>query len=217
MSNKEFFDYLIETAEKLRVPHQNDKGLWTTGKHIGTKHEPVNHNVGFRFDYPFNELRFDSVDGWQQHKRMCGWQNVEESSTVVIKARLHFGLPKYEPTDEEAKYYNYQYERIVGSLDREAQRKREITDAWNAVKDLRPMPATIENITAMLHYFKMEGCVGELVPMTIGYSCNDYDCDGKYAVAMKLDKPIVVNEEGETSDRIVCGAPRGHLTKYYRV
>ena len=51
--------------------------------------------------------------------------------------------------------------------------------------------------------------------MTIGYQCNQYDCDGKMATTIKLDEPIMV--AGEMGTMFQYGAPRGHLTKYERI
>lgn len=180
------------------------------GKNIGNEHTPVNGNAGFRFGYPFNNVRFDSVKGWQSLRQGFGWQNTNDNSSRIIRCRFHFGLGKAEGNDEA-------YERVMDDINRGNRRKQEITDAYNDIKNLRPVPATIANITAILRYYKMQGFVGDLLPMDIGYSCNDYDCDGKYAVAIKLERPITYNEDGEQSDRFVCGAPRGHLTKYTRI
>lgn len=54
-----------------------------------------------------------------------------------------------------------------------------------------------------------------LPKMTIGYQCNQYDCDGKTATTIKLDQPIKV--AGEMGTQFVYGAPRGHLEKYERI
>lgn len=54
-----------------------------------------------------------------------------------------------------------------------------------------------------------------LPEMTIGYQCNQYDCDGKTATTIKLDQPIKV--AGEMGTQFVYGAPRGHLEKYERI
>ena len=53
--------------------------------------------------------------------------------------------------------------------------------------------------------------VWKLPAMTIGYSCNQYDCDGKSAVTIKLDEPV----NGYT--KLSYGAPRGHLTAYTNI
>lgn len=54
-----------------------------------------------------------------------------------------------------------------------------------------------------------------LPKMTIGYACRQYDCDGKMATTIKLDKPIVV--AGQQGTMFQYGAPVGHLTNYERI
>lgn len=184
--------------------------------YFGIEHTPTTQNRGFRFGM-FGDIRFDSVKGWQKMRKGSGWMHVSELSHDVIKTRIECGLPAYEPKEDEAEKYREHYEKVVKTMGWAKRRNQEIKSAYDAIKDLRPVPANIENITAILRYYKMEESVGELLPMTIGYSCNGYDCDGKYAVAIKLDRPIVYNEDGDMSDRFVCGAPHGHLVKYTRI
>jgi len=184
---------------------------------IATPHHPVNGNEGMRFEYPFTDFRFDSINGWQKHSPVNGWVHVSETSRDIIALRIHFDLPQYQPTSEEAEAYNTQYNAVVAENERTAKREQEINEAWEAIKDMKPIPSTIENIYTMLRYFRLHG-VGELPMMTIGYSCNEYDCGGKRpAVAVKLDEAIIVNEDGEMSDRIVYGASPRHLGKYYHI
>lgn len=184
---------------------------------IATPHHPVNGNEGMRFEYPFTDFRFDSINGWQKHSPVNGWCHTEETSRDIVALRIHFNLPKYQPTAEEEAAYNETYNRVIAENERTAQREQEINEAWEAIKDMKPIPSTIENIYTMLRYFRLHG-VGELPMMTIGYSCNEYDCGGKRpAVAVKLDEAIIVNEDGEMSDRIVCGASPRHLGKYYHI
>lgn len=57
--------------------------------------------------------------------------------------------------------------------------------------------------------------VWQLPTMTIGYSCHQYDCDGKQATTIKLDEPIKVGDEEGTMFQV--GAPRGHLSHYRRI
>lgn len=72
--------------------------------------------------------------------------------------------------------------------------------------------STLGNIAILLKYLNtMNWGVWELPAMTIGYSCNQYDCDGKTAVTIKLDEPV----KGYT--KLSIGAPRGHLTAYTNI
>jgi len=54
-----------------------------------------------------------------------------------------------------------------------------------------------------------------LPKMSVGYQCNQYDCDGKTATTIKLDEPITV--AGEQGTMFQYGAPAGHLSKYGRI
>lgn len=193
---------------------------WTDSqklKIIATAHHPANGNEGMRFKYPFTDFRFDSINGWQKHSQNHGWIHISELSKDIIALRIHFGLPQYQPTAEEAETYDKLYNGVLAENECKGKREQEINAAWYAIKDMKPIPSTIENITAMLRYFRLHG-VGELPMMTIGYSCNEYDCGGENpAVAVKLAEPIIVNEDGEMSDRIVCGASHRHLGKYYHI
>ena len=79
-----------------------------------------------------------------------------------------------------------------------------------------PIPVTYENIGIALKYLRDQpyGCV-QLPSMTVGYSFNQYDCDGHLAAAMILDEDLI--EDGENlGRRFVVGAPLGHLTNYKR-
>ena len=79
------------------------------------------------------------------------------------------------------------------------------------------IPSTVENIRIVLRYLNTKNWGGwELPKMTIGYTAHQYDCDGKQASAMKLDKLIDDGYDG-VSDRFCVGAPRGYLNKYTRL
>jgi hypothetical protein len=73
-----------------------------------------------------------------------------------------------------------------------------------------------KTVYALLRYLNTQNWgVWRLPAMTIGYQCNQYDCDGKTATTIKLDKPISVG--GRMGTQFVYGAPRGHLTKYEHI
>ena len=78
------------------------------------------------------------------------------------------------------------------------------------------IPTTYENIGIVLRYLNTRNWGGwDLPKMTIPYSCNQYDCDGKQASTMILAEPIEVYD-GEMATRFQVGAPHGHLIKYRR-
>lgn len=73
-----------------------------------------------------------------------------------------------------------------------------------------------KNIAIVLAYLNEVNWGGwELPTMTIGYRCNQYDCNGKTATTMILDTPI--DYHGEMCDKFVFGAPAGHLKNYRRI
>lgn len=94
--------------------------------------------------------------------------------------------------------------------------KKSIINSYNELLKLDVVPSTVENISIILHYLNMQNW-GEwkLPKMEIGYSCNQYDCNGKMASTMILDKPI--NYDGEMISRFETGAPRGYLNKYTKL
>lgn len=73
--------------------------------------------------------------------------------------------------------------------------------------------ATVENVTILLRYLNsMNWGAWELPKMTIGYTCNQYDCDGRQATTITLDKPIKYGDE-MLRKFVVGGGPR-HLVHY---
>lgn len=120
----------------------------------------------------------------------------------------------------EARFRANSPERVKEREMRNAARRLAIEEARSiAFRDLlargTPIPTTYETIGIVLRYLNTMNWGGwDLPPMTIGYRCNQYDCDGKQASTMILDEPIDVF--GELIDKFVVGAPTGHLIKYHR-
>lgn len=104
-----------------------------------------------------------------------------------------------------------------------AERNRQATEKANIAeieyKQLFSGDVTETNaktVYALLRYLNTQNWgLWRLPTMTIGYQCNQYDCDGKMATTIKLDEPIMV--AGEMGTMFQYGAPRGHLTKYERI
>lgn len=111
-------------------------------------------------------------------------------------------------------------EKIAERKRREAERIAAIEKARvvlfeNLVAQGLPIPSTYENIGIVLRYLNTKNWGGWKLPaMSIGYRCNQYDCDGRQASTMILDEPIDV--DGESVSRFVVGAPVGHLVNYHR-
>ena len=75
---------------------------------------------------------------------------------------------------------------------------------------------TAKTVYALLRYLNtVNWGTWSLPKMSIGYTCNQYDCDGRTATTIKLDEPILVG--GSMGKQFVYGAPRGHLMRYERI
>ena len=78
------------------------------------------------------------------------------------------------------------------------------------------IPTTVENVRLVLRFLNEQNWGGWSLPkMTIGYSANQYDCDGYTATTIKLDSPISDEEMEITKETMFkIGGKRGHLEKY---
>lgn len=89
-------------------------------------------------------------------------------------------------------------------------------EEYHAVFNGDTVETTVENIRTLLRYLNgINWGVWQLPSMTIGYSCHQYDCDGKTATTIKLDRPI--EYRGEKVTKFQYGAPSGHLRDYCRI
>ena len=106
--------------------------------------------------------------------------------------------------------------RKMEYLEIERQRRAKVEKAYMETFKEDVTQTTVHSVYVLLNYLRYGNWgAWELPKMSIGYSCQQYDCDGKIAVTIKLDKPIEI--DGEMISRFQAGAPRGHLTKYYRI
>lgn len=105
---------------------------------------------------------------------------------------------------------------------REVEKKRAEAERAAAKKEFEalaasgsPIPATYENIAIVLRWLNTQNWGTWTLPaLSIGYSAQQYDCDGKIATTITLNRPIYVG--GEPVSKFVHGAPHGHLLKYQR-
>ena len=95
----------------------------------------------------------------------------------------------------------------------------ERNEAWERLSKLDVIPATVENIKIVLTHLNEQNWGNwDLPRLSIGYSAHQYDCDGKIASTIKLDKPISDPEYGiENETMFKVGGKKGHLTKYQRL
>ena len=105
-----------------------------------------------------------------------------------------------------------------------AERLRQQTAATTLAEDsyhrlfdgLDVVETKADTVYALLRYLNTKNWGTWTLPkMSIGYQCNQYDCDGKTATTIKLDAPISV--AGKMGTKFVYGAPRGHLENYERI
>lgn len=76
--------------------------------------------------------------------------------------------------------------------------------------------ATPRNIYILLSYLNDYNWGSWKLPkMSIGYRCKQYDCDGKQAATIALDKAI--DYDGKPSRLFEVGAPVRHLMKYQKL
>lgn len=100
--------------------------------------------------------------------------------------------------------------------ERDALRERKAKEDYDRLFCGEVTEANEETVGALLRYLNTQNWgLWHLPKMTIGYICNQYDCDGKTATTIKLDSPIVVNDVSGTMFEV--GAPMGYLTKYRRI
>ena len=76
--------------------------------------------------------------------------------------------------------------------------------------------ATPRNIYILLSYLNDNNWGSWKLPkMSIGYRCNQYDCDGKQATTITLDK--AVDYDGRPTRCFEVGAPHRHLMKFQKL
>ena len=90
-------------------------------------------------------------------------------------------------------------------------------DLWPVPFGYEPLPPDVEVIRELLHTLNSMnwGLWPALPDIGMGYSVHQYDCDGKQATTITLDKPISDEDYGIKNERrFKVGGKRGHLNKY---
>lgn len=128
------------------------------------------------------------------YKESTGWGEIESTGNLNEDYKI-----LCEKANKERKEIN---EKIQKEFDTKLSEAKKLFD-------LEVIESTLENIKLVLMVLNSQNWGSWKLPkMTIGYSANQFDCDGKTATTIKLDKPV----EGNTM--YSYNAPRGHLTKY---
>lgn len=139
---------------------------------------------GKRLD--IGDIKLSTVDGmYYRHKYPQGWQQISEERYLEIKGR------------EE------------GRINSATTAYNNLLEASSGVIETTP-----GNLAIVMRYLNTQDLASWNLPrMSIGYSANKYDCDGKAAVTIKLDEPM----PGDDETMFELGAPDGHLSEYRRV
>lgn len=140
--------------------------------------------------------------------------------------RCDVGADKFAILD--GVYYRYQSPRgwqrsteesYLKSVNKKAESDayaKEQDDIYSSLVSDGVIAVTIDNLRIVMQYLQRHNWGSWSLPkMSIGYSANQYDCDGKIAVTIKLDKPI--DYYGDMVSDFEYGAPHGHLTKYRKI
>lgn len=146
-------------------------------------------------------------------------QLIKDNGGVENFLSLCFGEDEFEKRLESIRYASSP-ERLAVLEQRKAEREEKMKaerekEYLDLLGEKGYIETTYENIGIVLRYLNCRNWGSwELPKMTIGFRCNQYDCDGKTASTMILDTPIDVY--GDKESMFVVGAPVGHLMKYRR-
>uniref|UniRef100_A0AB33J1E9 Uncharacterized protein n=1 Tax=Prevotella sp. GTC17254 TaxID=3236794 RepID=A0AB33J1E9_9BACT len=100
------------------------------------------------------------------------------------------------------------------AAEREFEREQQIKAEYDAAFSGEVTETTIENVTILLNYLNsMNWGVWKLPKMTIGYKCCQYNCDGRLATTITLDRPI--NYDGEMLRKFIVGKTHGFDFRSY--
>lgn len=147
----------------------------------------------------------------------------EEQLKIKTAYKQQYGYRQYDSIDS---FFKEQEEikalRLLERADfeRKRQENKELDKKrLQSLIEAGPIKATVENIRLILSVLNEQNWGSWNLPqMTIAYSANQYDCDGKTASTIILDTPISDDEYSiKNETHFVIGAPRGHLNKYYRL
>ncbi len=181
----------------------------------GTENKPLtikvvvaNHKNVTPHEYENAGALITSVGGIEKFLSMCVDEEHYKKTTDFYA---------YQQTDQYKAAEKTRKNAInKAKTEREIRVAKEREEAYNKLIQNGTIETNFENIATILKYLNTKNWGGWSLPkMTIGYSCNQYDCNGKTATTIKLDTPI--NVDDTKIDKFVFGAPVGHLTKYKRV
>ena len=198
--------YIVTRKKRVLEVRVNDDGtLFITEDGVNSIHRPGSF-----------VMSFGSIE------RVLSRCVESDLSLPEYRRQVHYVLRQDREQRKERKK-----EREATRAEREAERDRQRKEAFEQLltDNNGVIPTTFDNIGVVLRYLNTMNWGGwELPKMTVGYRCNQFDCDGKMASTMTLDEPIDIvpmdeRDEGylpQMVSRFQVGAPRGYLLKYHR-
>lgn len=189
-------------SHKMYFVSQNEDGsLWITNDGVNSIANPGQFIL--------------SMGGIEAVLNRCN----EEITLDEFKARV----TEYFAQQEAQRLYYKEHKHEIEAAKRERERAKfneryeRAEKAYNDLLAESPngvIETNYKNICIVLGLLNLQNWgYWHLPTMTIGYKCNQYDCDGKQASTMVLDHPIDV--DGELISKFSIGAPHGHLMKYH--
>lgn len=133
---------------------------------------------------------------------------------VIDKCKEYKSLESFLDfrNDRDEKVRIERHRRNVEWEEQRAKRDKEDEAKINALLSLKIIPATMDNIELIIAWLNRQNWGAWSLPkMSIGYSAQQYDCDGKQVTVMKFDKKI----DGENMFK--TPAPKRHLEKYQTI
>ena len=154
-----------------------------------------------------------NMDSWQHDGR-----KFDNAGSLIINAGGIEGLLRQCEDVEDLEGMIAQMSEEKAEIRRKAMAEREnrakiVNEEYEQLFANDVTETNAKTVYALLRYLNTQNWgLWHLPKMTIGYQCNQYDCDGKTATTIILDEPIKV--AGEMGTMFEYGAPFGHLNKY---
>lgn len=154
---------------------------------------------------------------------IANWGGIANVLSRCIESELP--LAEFTATHEaEIKEAKAEHKRMCAERNAEL-RERAEAQAQKEYEELLAksngvIPTTYENVCIVLRYLNTKNWGSWTLPkMSIGYACRQFDCDGKIATAMQLDKEIIISNDFDRRlvSKLVFGAPFSHLNSYHHI
>jgi len=200
--------------ETPRLHNKNNKKMKTLAKQTKRNTYIKFNDEAFRTNNHYENREFEKVDFDKlQDSQVAaindpyGWVELSGNPKTIDEAYSAY-IGFLIKIREAHKIENQKFEEKI---------TREQAEAWEDISKMDVIPATVTNIKVLLKHLNAQNWgIWNLPKLSIGYTANQYDCDGKMATTIKLDRPISgVYIENETMFKI--GGKSGYLNKYQSV